>query len=938
MKRGGKMKIRKLFYIAIFFVSIYFVAEAISAESGNICNEGCSLDASCSGYTPYLCKKSWALDTCVAKGYDSGFCGGKTDKSGYCYECSGGCILQNELGEKCGLFTTCNADEYCCKRAEWYASNVCKPKYADMGCCGGPPSGGDKTTFLKATITNNKVNDCTGKIKWEVKARNSADFTDYSADCVEGNPEITISSEKSIEATCTSQKIPSAAAGPHKEKITWCGESAEFEYGEDVTSPVERNKKTMEKYDKNIFLISDENWRDVLSLVSVTTWTSEENSNWCQKGYETPENACVYPTLVYHKEGESFDVDSIIYFIQQYSPNKLVIIGEIPQELANLLIAKPELGAGLSENKIQKINTDNYLSYWNSYKDVVYVEDSYELALMASTYASLINAPLILQKNDLDQDSNFENKKVICVGNVNRNCDENYNLEQLQQKYVDETNTDKIILVNTNDLNIKIEEEFQPEKSSGKINEIYSRTSLAAPILASAKHEVIIPIETNTVEDIDNLLEENANRLNIKKGFLTVFGTPDSIESLVEYKIIINEEEISYKGYADILEYSVLNENEDRLFDLSTGRIFGISISDVSSYINRIIFYNSIENSNSIAILAADYTNSIAFANSYQKIFESLNYDVNTVIDYEKCCPNAIPQDYTDKLFIYYDDHASYNWLGLNSENWPLLRNTFILGSGCSSCIYRDHKNPDLMCVQALRKGAIGYLGIIENGGTTNKQDLISNFFTKKTLGESYLAFFTNLFIKCGILGNSEYWEKSQEGFGLLGDPTFKINPSKVFPLSEITKIEDDIYEINLRVAEIPSKFSHTATINGEKHLINIDTTTHIFSSATQKNDLKLFYNKEYWYMNNEGKLIIENYYYLDLALRIGPVSSDKTYKNIETSGNFNENFYIKREEWMNGQRYLWLYSNIEKKEKLPFEIPETESLFETISFRVRLK
>lgn len=230
------MNRKSLFYSIIILAGIFFLIPTAAAEKGNICNEGCSLDAKCSSAAPYLCKKSWALDTCVAKGYDSGYCGGKTDKSGYCFECSGGCVLQSELGGKCGLFTTCNADEYCCKRAEWYKSNVCKPKYSDMGCCGGPPSGGDKTTFLKTTITNNKA-DCTSKIKWEVKAKNSASFTDYSADCVQGNPEVTIGSGKSMEATCTSQKLPTATSGPHKERITWCGESMEFVYG-DSTPPI----------------------------------------------------------------------------------------------------------------------------------------------------------------------------------------------------------------------------------------------------------------------------------------------------------------------------------------------------------------------------------------------------------------------------------------------------------------------------------------------------------------------------------------------------------------------------------------------------------------------------------------------------------------------------------------------------------------------------
>ncbi|MFZ3077606.1 MAG: hypothetical protein WA139_04075 [Candidatus Aenigmatarchaeota archaeon] len=228
---------RILFYSIIILAGIFFLVQtALAAESGNICNEGCALDSGCSGSTPYLCKKSWALDTCVAKGYDSGYCGGKTDKNGYCFECSGGCVLQSELGGQCGLFTTCNADEYCCRRAEWFSSNVCKPKYADMGCCGGPPSGGDKTTFLKASIINNKADTCTSRIKWEVRAKGSTSFTDYSADCVQDNPEITIGSGKSMEASCTSQKLPAAASGPHKERITWCGESAELDYG-DSTPP-----------------------------------------------------------------------------------------------------------------------------------------------------------------------------------------------------------------------------------------------------------------------------------------------------------------------------------------------------------------------------------------------------------------------------------------------------------------------------------------------------------------------------------------------------------------------------------------------------------------------------------------------------------------------------------------------------------------------------
>lgn len=219
----------------IFAVIVAFslLADFVNAEGGNICNRGCELSGGCSGNTPYLCKGGW-LDVCVAKGFDGGYCGGKTDTGGYCFECSAGCVSQAALGEKCGLFAGCKEDEYCCKRAEWFAGNVCKPKYADMGCCGGPPAKGDRITFLKATIANNKDKVCTSKINWEVKSKGSASFVDYSSDCVEGRPDIKIDDGKSLTATCTSQKLPQGKEGHHTAKVSWCGESAEFEYGRNV--------------------------------------------------------------------------------------------------------------------------------------------------------------------------------------------------------------------------------------------------------------------------------------------------------------------------------------------------------------------------------------------------------------------------------------------------------------------------------------------------------------------------------------------------------------------------------------------------------------------------------------------------------------------------------------------------------------------------------
>jgi hypothetical protein len=329
--------------------------------------------------------------------------------------------------------------------------------------------------------------------------------------------------------------------------------------------------KDMSMYSyKEVFLISDVNWRNVLSLAPITTWTGNEN---CNKGYGTPDNVCVYPTLIFHEENTGSDIDSIIYFLQQYGADKLTIIGSTPPEIDNVLIAAPEFGAGLRSDQIKRINPDDYFSYWEEFGEVVYVEDNYEIALLASEYASLINVPLIIQGTNLDQDNIFLNRKTICVGNVNRACDETYDSDQLQTKYVKETQTDKIILVNPDDLNIALHNRIlHMKKTPGSVSVLYSKTSLAAPFLAGAKHQLIIPIADTDQTNIKNNL-----RLRIN--------------GLVPY-IINNQSGIIKRG--DFIR----SQSNIRLFDLSTQNTTNLTADDdiqecPAIYGNKVIWKNS---------------------------------------------------------------------------------------------------------------------------------------------------------------------------------------------------------------------------------------------------------------------------------------------------------------------------------------------------------
>ena len=488
---------------------------------------------------------------------------------------------------------------------------------------------------------------------------------------------------------CSISKPKYCQAGTLIDNCQICGCSNNYECKDGVCVYVEippsigENKKYMPKYsDKEVFLISNKDWKSVLPLVPLTTWTGSEA---CKKGYGTPDDVCVYPTLIFHEEETGFDADSIIHFMQQYSPDKVTIVGETPQELDNLLITAPELGAGLTEDKINRISVSDYLFHWKSFNEVVYVQDDYETALIASTYASLLNAPLIIEGTALDTASTFQDMKVICVGDVQRTCDEQYALDvggvpslgctldvddprdfagnrilinsetvtrpgfylddvrdycrivwgctgfteaitaddnvkacrcdepefggcnglicvndvsvndgserlfsvtctncpvdkcessfcgdetcdanedcgncpadcpcsegyscsngkcmlSLQQKYINETGTNKVILVNPTDLTRSAGgSPLEPEKSVGVINEIHSKTSLAAPFLAGAKHEVIISSKSTSYDEIDSdIKREFDNLFGINSNF-PVCETGDSCSSDFEETIL----------------------------------------------------------------------------------------------------------------------------------------------------------------------------------------------------------------------------------------------------------------------------------------------------------------------------------------------------------------------------------------------------------------
>jgi len=563
-----------------------------------------------------------------------------------------------------------------------------------------------------------------------------------------------------------------------------------------------------------VFIISDKNWKNIFQLIPLTIWTQSSELH-------------KQPLLIFHEEESSFDGDSIIHFLQQYNTDKVTLVGNTPAEFDNLLVADNGFGVGLSTNQIQRISPKIIIDYWNSYDSIVYVEDDYKPAMLASTYASLINSPLIIQNGILDTPSNFENKNVIRIGNVqcpaDATCDEQYTLKELQQKYIELTNTDKVILVNPNDFAFYINEEFTPDLSGNSISQIYGKTSLAAPILAAAKTELILfydnvdsTIEKNgycsrtniepIIEDIETTLNENVNSLPLNLNYLTIIAAPNAIPDS-EYMgggHCVNEAQHGQRWATD----RRLIENT------KTGRIYSLTISDVSSYIARSVFYDSlINNIYGEELTGQTITSSIREGHDafYIRSGGIINYLTKSIGYHTNCILRGLgvsqPQDYVDEelmncesvssselipidslsdrqFIINYGHGNPEGWADyLTAENLPDLSLSYMHAFSCSTAYFWKastrsgaSSQANRFAAQTLRRGAMGYHGLVGPGSDTNEcPDCIAH--------AAYLGLGKLLTEQGVTLGELDKYlidtmkpnAPNIEFFTLLGDPTLSL-------------------------------------------------------------------------------------------------------------------------------------------------------------------
>jgi hypothetical protein len=511
---------------------------------------------------------------------------------------------------------------------------------------------------------------------------------------------------------------------------------------------IEENQKRNGKYsDKEVFITTDTSWQKILALNPTAIWTENNDIN-------------KHPVLTIQTENGDLDADSAIDFLQDYDPSEVTIVGQTPSSLDRLLVAGAPHGAGLSEESISRVIEKQLHNYWQVKDTVVYTSNSYSEGLIASEYASLINAPLIIENYNHDQ-VELEEKRVICIDAKQNFCDETHSRTETQTKYINKTNTEKVVVTNSNDLNQFQSGTLRPEKTSGSLNNLYGKTSLSAPFIASAKHQVIIEANGETGSEIDGEIEDSLSRLGIDMpSYLTIVASDNSIKDSKAMWRHSESGSIIHKTL-DATEYADFNE-DDRP-EVPIGRIKGMTVTDVFSYTSRAMTYESTVKDSRAVFTASSFDYMLQNAETWASQFERSGFNTNVKTkDREPADFN--PDLWKNKDLISYADHGNENWAGFYSKDIPDLPNSYLSINACSTCA---SETPDSFCAQSMRKGSIGYLGTSSVSFTGNgiyrgmMDDIYRN---EQTLGEAFMSNFeTNRYSYQSIL---------------IGDPTINLRTS----------------------------------------------------------------------------------------------------------------------------------------------------------------
>jgi hypothetical protein len=625
---------------------------------------------------------------------------------------------------------------------------------------------------------------------------------------------------------------------------------------------------------KTVFLIDDTNWKDVLSLYPIGAYhyVSEEIDTLKMTEREemkARKNKISYnPVLVYHRENGNVDLESTLTFIKHFKPDKVLLAyrDEVPKKVylamekgivSEKTKKKKRTGSETSDDsdegyEFTYINAKNYYAMWNQrgYEYIVVSESDYKTGLLASVFASYLNAPLLFEDSEEFDKYNFNGKKkVYYIYSENKNSDTysslkkkvpvdkivSYDIPTLQRKYAGYTNTDKVILVNPNDIDDKYCEQFTYKSKFGKMKNAYCKDSLVSPFLATIKNELIIftdaeplkqgvetgkdsgrfdipctkyeenpqryPKKHNFESEIDtktNIVIQDVRKQiqntccpYVKPKYFTIISSPKMIPSSYYFSCEIDDEE----EYEERSKIDYTNSPE-----YGSGWIFGISVSDSSSYVNRDVgFYKAglsyvpsqndtgdMQMYGNILLMATDFPEEQSYMPYLADKLDNSGYDVSCFVDNETFITEIC--DYSKSVrgsifagndIIFYNDHGSPSrWSGveIESSEIPEIYSSIAIADACHTMNYYESEEDKLFGPNFIRNGGLGYYGSV---GVTYVSGFGLELFEEIIKGSDLGNALESVSEKIGFT-------KIREHYMLLGDPTIK--PSLIGEVLEYQK------------------------------------------------------------------------------------------------------------------------------------------------------
>ncbi len=403
-----------------------------------------------------------------------------------------------------------------------------------------------------------------------------------------------------------------------------------------IQIPPNSNHKNQYKYTKDtVFMVpinSEDDWESLLTFLPVAIWRGngdgeEGDEEWCNMVFADTEARkargdfpytpkCAYPLIAYYVEGENYDLDGPLRFLEQYKAKRVIHVDEPSGKLTELL-----RGYELVQTEPKQV-----FDFWleGQRKEVVYVKKDYALAMLAAQYAAYANAPLVIEGNPLPK--GYEGV-VTCIGAkpAAASC-EIMSAQDVRNQILSQTGSDKALLANPND----IKSEYCDRnilfltKRAGQVRNLYCRDSLMAAYLAAAKEELIVqtnlapshgmgsrpvPLKPDNVfSEVKESVKRAFGNLDVPRYF-TYIASPLALQFAVDNegpKPKLSPGACD-KNSVDFLLTEMLTMDLDKPLDLVArrgredyavkpyGRVMGTTVSDTSALVLRSVFSHRLE-------------------------------------------------------------------------------------------------------------------------------------------------------------------------------------------------------------------------------------------------------------------------------------------------------------------------------------------------------